>query len=269
MLNSVKRVRIIESRYKRRTVGAGFTYRLIQRSIRTGQAVSVIRLGDVMGKLLARRQLRSLSYVSSFLGIHLPPSAAFLRELEQAVRAATVVGVSHYLSSINHIQAFLRRTGWRPPYIADSFINDQLYQKGYLHRLLRSYRVALVGRAAPRAAKQLRKQGIRVALTVPLNHYRELGRTLGQLAKQQERFDLVLVGASVPGRILCPRIVQQLGKSAIEIGHMMDAFAHPREWTGSNYGTKRQRFKFRWLRRLKRNGGTRPNGQGVKARRKA
>ncbi|MFD1953015.1 GT-D fold domain-containing glycosyltransferase [Paenibacillus thailandensis] len=208
-----------------------------------------MRLGDVMAKLLSGRNVDSLKPVSQFLGIRLPLSPQLKRDLQFAVQNASVVGLSHFTGSMNHLKEYIERSGWKPHRIADSFINDQLYERGYLHRLLRTHRVALVGRAAPAAAAQLRKQGYHVAFTIALNNYDELSGALRKLRSNRKRFDLVFVGASVPGRILCSKIKNELDASAIEIGHMMDAMSHPRSWAKPN---NRQRFKHYWMRKLKK-----------------
>ncbi|MCZ8522754.1 MULTISPECIES: GT-D fold domain-containing protein [Paenibacillus] len=249
MLNSTQRVRVIEKHYRRKTAGPAQVYRAVRRSITSGKAISVIRLGDVMAKLLSGRNVKSLNYVSDFLGIPLPPSKKVRQELMNAVRSSDIVGLSHYESSMQYISLFMKRSGWRPRVMADSFINDQMYERGLLHRLLRSYKVALVGRAAPAAAKELRRQGINVALTVPLDSYAGLGAAYRTLARHRGSYQLVLVGASVPGRILCPRIARRLGRTAIEIGHMMDAFSQPRSW--GKHKDSRRVFKFRWMRKIR------------------
>ncbi|AGN70695.1 hypothetical protein B2K_39415 [Paenibacillus mucilaginosus K02] len=249
MLSSRQRVRTIEKHFGRKTAGPVGVYKAIRRSIDRHKAISVIRLGDVMAKLLSGRNVKSLNYVSDFLGIPLPPPKKLRMELVQAVRSSNIVGLSHYESSMKYISLFMKRSGWRPPVIVDSFINDQLYERGMIHRLLRSYKVALVGRAAPAAAKELRRHGIRVALTVPLDNYGGLAAAYRTLARHKGSYQLVLVGASVPGRILCPRIARRLGRTAIEIGHMMDALAQPRSW--GKHKDSRRVFKFRWMRKIR------------------
>jgi hypothetical protein len=250
MLTTRQRVRIIERGYRRKTVGPGYVYRYVSGAVRRKRPVSVIRLGDVMAKLLARRKVQSLNYVSRFLGVKLPPSPRLQRDLERSVRGANIVGVSHYRESIKFLKLYMQKSGWKPVRIADSFVNDQLYERGYLHRLIKQNRVALVGRAAPEAARQLRRRGYKVVLTVGLDGYGQVDAALRRLKQHRGSIDLVLVGASVPGRILCTKIKQQLRLSAVEIGHMMDALSKPSEW--KKHADNRKRFKHRWLRKLKK-----------------
>lgn len=250
MLSSKKRIKIIKAQYGRKPIGARKVYRLLKRSIRKRRPISVIRLGDVMAKLLARHNIKSLYSVSKFLGIKLPPSQRMLKKIDRAVRSAHVVGLSHYKGSARLLRAYMRKTKWRPRIVTDSFINDRLYEGGYLHRLLKRYRVALVGRAAPEAARRLRGQGIRIPLIVSLERSGELDRAQKLLRRKRKKYDLVFVGGGVPGRILCTRVVKKARRSAVEIGHMMDALSHPHAW--SKKGDSRRVFKKRWLRKLNR-----------------
>ncbi|WP_281887389.1 GT-D fold domain-containing glycosyltransferase [Paenibacillus sp. YYML68] len=249
MLDTKNRIKRIEARYGRKVWGPRAVYRLADNAVKKRKPVSIIRLGDVMAKLLARRQVKSLNYVSQFLGVKLPPSPRLQNDLEQSVKHSDLVGLSHYPSSIGQLKAYMRKSGWKPRRIADSFVNDLMYKNGYLHKLMRSHRVALVGRAAPAAAARLRKLGYRIVMTCTLDHYNEMERVLGKLKRRRHEYDLVLVGASVPGRILCTKIKRRLGRSAIEIGHMMDALAKPSDW--KRKGDVRRTVKFRWMRKLK------------------
>jgi len=246
MMNKGKRKKVIERFYGRKTLGAKTVYRLVRRSVKQNKPISVIRLGDVMAKLLARHDVDSLNKVAPFLGIRLPPSPELLDHLDRAVHASDIVGLSHYRESRKLIKMYMEMSGWKPRKIADSFINDQLYEKGYLHRLIHKCRVALVGRASADAARQLKQRGFKVVLTVNLDHADGLGEAMRRLRAHRHKYNLVLVGASVPGRILCSRLKRELRVSAVEIGHMMDAFANPKEWKKPN---NRQRFKHRFLRK--------------------
>jgi len=77
----------------------------------------------------------------------------------------------------------------------------------------------------------LKNNGYIIADTIHLNHYGQLPDVLNILETNSNAWDLALVGASVPGRILCVNIAQKQNKTALEVGHMMDAFADPAGWT--------------------------------------
>ncbi|WP_367748649.1 GT-D fold domain-containing glycosyltransferase [Ammoniphilus sp. 3BR4] len=233
--------------YQRKLLQPDHVFRLLHLSVKKKKPISVIRLGDVMAKLLARKDIYTLKDVSPFLGIPYPPPPKLLRALEHSVRHATVVGVTYFPNRAKQLMQFMQAKQWKPKLITDSFINDQLYENGYLHELIRTHRVALVGRSAEKAAKQLRKKNLHVAITVNLEHSRMLPQTFSFLKQKRNKWDIALVGASVPGRILCVHLTRRLKKTSVEIGHMMDALADPKEWKKHH---DRMRFKKRWMKKL-------------------
>lgn len=93
---------------------------MIREAIADQKGISLIRVGDVMAKLLSRKEVSSLQNVSRFLGIPYPKE--FYRELEDCVMKATIVGVSHFEKSIIMIHKFMSERSWDPQLIADSFM---------------------------------------------------------------------------------------------------------------------------------------------------
>jgi hypothetical protein len=197
-----------------------------------------------MARLLTDHNIKSLANVSDFLGIPFPPGKKIRIELQAAAMSATVIGVSHFQGSCKLLKKFMRQNKWRPTNITDSFINDQLYYEGYLYKYLNNYRTCLIGRAADRATYRLQEQGYSPALTLSLENYQQINSVFHTLKQNSTSFELALVGAGVPGRILCVKIAKELQKPAIEIGHMMDAMANPEDW---NKPGNRLRFKRRWV----------------------
>lgn len=248
IMRANKRRILMERLYRRSVLRPEQVYGLINYSIKT-KAISVIRLGDVMAKLLSKRDLSTLESVAPFLGIPYPPSPSLLSDLDRSVRLADVVGVTYFPRRARQLLKFMKKKKWSPKYLTDSFINDLMYDHGYLHALIRDHRVALVGRSAKAAAKKLKKQNLHIALTVDLNHYDHLREAFHVLKTNKDNWDIALVGASVPGRILCVALAKQLNKTSFEIGHMMDALAHPKQWKKHH---DRAKFKKRWIQKLDR-----------------
>ncbi|MBP1930928.1 GT-D fold domain-containing glycosyltransferase [Ammoniphilus resinae] len=246
ILGAKKRRILMERLYRRSVLGPEQVYGLINQSLKN-KAISVIRLGDVMAKLLSKRDLSTLKKVAPFLGIPYPPGANLLSDLDRSVRLADVVGVTYFPRRARQLVKFMKKRKWNPTYITDSFINDLMYDRGYLHALIRDHRVALVGRSAKAAAKKLKKQNLHIELIVDLNHYDHLREAYSVLKKNKDKWDIALVGASVPGRILCVALTKQLNKTSFEIGHMMDALAHPKQWKKHH---DRAKFKKRWIQKL-------------------
>ncbi len=247
ILETKKRAVLMKKLYNRDLLRPHQVYRLIQSSIQNKKGISVIRLGDVMAKLLSQRDLTSLREASPFLGIPYPPTLRLLHDLDWSVRQADVVGVTYFPKRAMQLQYYMKMRGWTPRWITDSFINDLMYDQGYIHRLIRNHRVVLVGRSASAAAQQLGKRNLPVAGAIDLPDYYHLTQTFNQLKNTKDRWDLALIGASVPGRILCVSLTKQLNKTTFEIGHMMDALANPKEWKKHH---DRKRFKLRWMRKL-------------------
>lgn len=247
ILGTRKRLTLMNQLYRRRLLQPSQVFRLVQLSVIKKKPISVIRLGDVMAKLLARKDISTLKVVSPFLGIPYPPPPKLLRALDHSVRHATVVGVTYFPKRAKQLMKFMEAKHWKPKLLTDSFINDQLYEHGYLHELIRTHRVALVGRSAAAAAKELKKKNLHVAVTVNLEHSRTLPQTFKFLKRKRNKWDIALVGGSVPGRILCVQLTRRLKKTSVEIGHMMDALADPKEWEKHQ---DRMRFKLRWMKKL-------------------
>jgi hypothetical protein len=249
ILGTKKRQILMKKLYRRPLLGPRKVFRLINHAVNHNKPISVIRLGDVMAKLLSKKDFPSLKKVAPFLGIPFPPSAKLLGDLDRAVRQADVIGVTYFPGRAKQLQSYMKKKKWQPSHITDSFINDLMYDKGYLHKLIRNHRVVLVGRSAKAAAKMLRKRNIQVAMVADLNDYHELPETFTKLKRKKDKWDLALVGASVPGRILCVAIKKQLHRTSFEIGHMMDALADPKEWKRHH---DRQHFKKKWIRKLEK-----------------
>lgn len=249
ILESKKRAVLMKRLYRRSLLRPYQVYRLINSSVKRKKGFSVIRLGDVMAKLLSKKDLTTLKEVAPFLGIPYPPTLKLLRDLDRSVRLADVVGVTYFPNRARQLQGYMRVKQWTPKMVTDSFINDLMYEQGYLHRLIQNHRIALVGRSARAAASQLRKRNLPVSVAVDLPDYHHLSRTFAKLRRTRDRWDVALVGASVPGRILCVSLTKRLNKTTFEIGHMMDALADPREWRRHH---DRKRFKLQWMRKLAR-----------------
>ncbi|MCW3489254.1 GT-D fold domain-containing protein [Dethiobacter alkaliphilus] len=245
---ALQRSKLIQEQYQREALNAEAVNALVEEAIINRKGLSVIRLGDAMARLLMMHNIKSLDGVAHFLGIPYPPGKKFILQLRNTIVKADVVGVSHFKGGSKLLKQFMHKKKWSPPHLTESFINDQLYYEGYLNYYLRKYRVCLIGRAAKKASQQLQEQGTTVALVLPLDNYREIKQVLKALHKKKTDFDLVLIGAGVPGRTLCIKIAKQLHKPAIEIGHMMDAMAEPEDWAKPG---NRLRFKRRWLSKKK------------------
>lgn len=193
--------------------------------------ISVVRLGD--GELLTMSQgvLKSdeeIIQAGSFLkyaGIHIPDLHA-RDQLIEAVRSATIIGIP-LLRMLNFQPlAFSVFKSYGIDYkqfmLTHSTINYALYLEHYLSKLLTGRRVLLIGNKAPELANILLQHGVHVAGTLsPVQGMKDIPRVIGEASAIE--FDLALVSAGVPAVIIVSKIASELGKAAIDFGHLADS----------------------------------------------
>lgn len=219
-----KRSRVLNV-YGRRPVSARFIWALVNRAVVAGRGLSLIRAGDMVTLILARKPERIKPRVFPFLGIPNPPPEEVRRGLHRAIATADVLGVNELRGpyrGAEGLHRYLRRYRIRPRYLTKAYINDELYLRGYVRQWIRRHRPVLVGRAAPAAAQRLN-------LGLPalsLADWSETRTVFEKIVAEHHDRQLVLVGAGIPGRILCGWLKRE-GYVAVEIGHVMDALAHP------------------------------------------
>lgn len=214
-------------------VEIGTVWQEMMDAMDTSQPYALVRLGD--GELLAlahdlvldTESIRREAPFVANAGIDLPDHAA-RGALADAVRRANVVGVP--TSRRPHFQPLLQpalaRLGidYRQLRLTDSTINYSLYQTGLLPRLLEGRRVLAVGNEAPGMAERLQAMGVTVTgVIAPVNGFPDIDRVIGEASGSA--FDIALVSAGIPAVVIAARIATELGKAALDFGHMADQIA--------------------------------------------
>ncbi len=189
---------------------------------------SVVRLGD--GELLALAQdtVYSTEQVAaegsflSYAGIQVPDLSA-RDTLSHAIRSADIIGVPlsrqknyhpllHPVLRAHHIELNEQHT-------TSSTINYSLQQTGMLQSLIRSRSLLLIGNAAPELAQVMTVLGYRVSgVIAPVNGFADIDRVIGEASGHS--FDLALVSAGIPAVVITWRIAAELGKAALDFGHL-------------------------------------------------
>lgn len=231
-LSREQREALIERLYGRKPEQPDVVMDMIHRAVSHKQGLSLIRVGDVMADLVTGH-LASIQ-IWSFIGIPQPPPQEFLDALIEALQSADILGLTHRMPHARWFEAFLRREQIRPPYVADSFLNDALLANGAISELFNRYRVGLVGRSAEAAARQLAAQGLHVAVTASLDDWNDYSSVCQTLFRSASTWDVLLVGAGESGRILCARLARQASKVALDVGHVLDGLAYPDLWEKAN-----------------------------------
>jgi len=205
--------------------------RIIQ-ALHTKTPLSVVRLGD--GELLTLaqdvvmgiEQVRQEGHFLAYAGIDVPDYAA-REQLAQAVRVADIVGVPKVRLPNFQPLAFasFRAHGidYRQLCLTVSTINYSLHTEGYLPSILSGQRVLVVGNSAPGLAQQLANSNVHVVgIVSPVDGVNDIPHVMA--AVSQYEFDLALIGAGIPAVIIAQRIASELGKVAIDFGHLANSF---------------------------------------------
>lgn len=199
-------------------------------AIKNARPFSLVRLGDGELLTLAHDTVMSIEEVrrwGSFLpyaGVNLPDSHVRL-ELSKAISSASIVGIpkSRHPSYQGLLFPVLRYFGinYRTLKMTSSTVNYALNEEGRLRQLLTGRKVLLIGNEAPGLAKHLRSLGIQVqGVIAPVLGVTDIQRVMNQIAHIE--FDIAFVSAGVAAVILCARIANELGKAALDMGHLAD-----------------------------------------------
>ncbi|WFA85191.1 GT-D fold domain-containing glycosyltransferase [Paenibacillus amylolyticus] len=192
--------------------------------------LSVVRLGDgelltlAADTVLPGHEVQELAPFLPYAGV--PCSTPDIRAmLAEAIQAADWVGVP--ISRAPTFQGLLfpvlRHFGidWSRLKLTSSTINYSLHQSGLVLPLLQGRRVLLIGSQAPELAALLHNRGIHVTGIIgSVAGVMDIPRVMQQTS--EHAFDIALVAAGIPAVILCRRIAGELGKVALDFGHLAD-----------------------------------------------
>lgn len=215
-----------------RLTGAGEVFERMVEAMDAQRPLAVVRLGDGETLALAQELVMSAEEVRragpflAYAGVDVPDIRA--RDmLADAVRRAGIVGIP--ISRQPYFQpllfAVLRAHGidYRELTLTFSTVNYMMYLEGYLSRLLAGRRVLLVGNAAEELAAVLERHGVAVAGAVaPVRGIDDVPAVMERI--RGASFDIALVAAGIPAVVLAVRIADELGKVALDFGHLANSF---------------------------------------------
>ncbi len=204
----------------------------IRSALKKRSPLSLIRLGD--GELLtlaqevvmSEEEVRKEGHFLSYSGVNLPDIAA-RNMLVRAIRKADLIGIPKLRLPNFQPLAFsvlkAHRIDYRKLKLTLSTINYALNLEGYLRGILAGYRVLIVGNSAPALSKVFQDSGIHVTGVVsPVNGIGDIPRVMNEISAACD-FDIALVGAGIPAVIIVQRIASELGKVAIDFGHLANS----------------------------------------------
>ncbi|RAI96793.1 hypothetical protein DET54_106151 [Paenibacillus pabuli] len=202
----------------------------IQGALDAQRPLSVVRLGDgelltlAADTVLPGEQVQELAPFLPYAGV--PRSTPDIRaELAEAIRGADWIGVP--ISRAPTFQGLLfpvlRYFGidWSRLNLTSSTINYSLHHSGLLLPVVQGRRVLLIGSRAAELGGLLIGRGVHVTGIIgTVEGVADIPRVMQQTAEHS--FDIALVAAGIPAVILCSRIAGELGRVAIDFGHLAD-----------------------------------------------
>ncbi|MEW4426386.1 GT-D fold domain-containing glycosyltransferase [Paenibacillus pabuli] len=202
----------------------------IQGALVAQRPLSVVRLGDgelltlAADTVLPGEQVQELAPFLPYAGV--PRSVPEIRAaLAEAIQGADWVGVP--ISRAPTFQGLLfpvmRHFGidWSRLKLTSSTINYSLHHAGLLLPILQGRRVLVIGSQASGLGALLLSHGIHVTGMIgSVAGVMDVPRVVQETAAHS--FDIALVAAGVPAVILCRRIAGELGRVALDFGHLAD-----------------------------------------------
>lgn len=197
----------------------------------TRSPFSLVRIGDgelltlAQGSVLSVEQVKEQGPFLGYAGIDVPDFEARDR-VKEAISQASVVGIPKL--RVRNFQplalAVFKAHGidFGALTLTDSLINYYLYHAGHISRIVRGRRVLIAGKLAEPLADYMSQNGVNVVATVsPVEGVKDVPRVMAEIASRD--FDLALVAAGVAAVLISTRIASELGKVAIDFGHLANS----------------------------------------------
>lgn len=203
----------------------------VKEALASRSPLSVIRLGDgelltlAQEMVLSEDEVRKEGHFLDYAGVRLPDLKA--RDmLAASVRNADIVGIPKLRMSNFQPLGFsvfkAHGIDYRKLQLTLSTVNYALHLEGLLTEILAGRQVLVVGNSAPGLSRVLSDRGIQVTGTVaPVEGMNDISRTMEEI--RDCSFDIALVGAGIPAVVITERIASELGKVAIDFGHLADS----------------------------------------------
>ena len=205
--------------------------------------LSVVRLGDgelltlCQDTVLTAEEVRARGDFLEYAGVAVPDWNA--RDvLCAAVAQADIVGVPR--KRMKNFQPLLvpalRALGLdcRQMQLTYSTVNYSLFHQGFLSRLMKERRILIVGNKAKALSDVLSGYGYDIAPAVfPVLGMRDVPRVMERV--REHDFDLALISAGVAAVPLAQRIAAEMGRVALDLGHLADMITSGKGLPGGVY----------------------------------
>lgn len=203
----------------------------ILHALDTRAPFSLVRVGDgeilalAQGTVLSVDQVKEQGPFLGYAGIDVPDFEA-RDSLKESIRLATVVGIPKLRVRNFQPLAFsaFEENGidFGALTLTDSLINYYLHETGYMSKFVKGRRVLIAGKLAEPLAGIMRQNGVDVVATIsPVEGVKDVPRVMGEIALHD--FDIALVAAGIAAVLISQRIASDLGKVAIDFGHLANS----------------------------------------------
>ncbi|KIL36979.1 hypothetical protein SD71_04600 [Cohnella kolymensis] len=149
------------------------------------------------------------------------------QDLQTALKLVDIAGLhSSYVPAdkeyANLTKELLQHLDFIPRYICSAWITHKMPHTDSFWKWLKKYKVALVGRRAAEAVPFFQEEkGVAVVTTLTLEGYGEIDSVCEELTKDGN-WQIALISAGLPARILVSRLAPASGRVAIDFGHALD-----------------------------------------------
>lgn len=203
----------------------------ILHALDTRSPFSLVRIGDgelltlAQGSVLSVEQVKEQGPFLGYAGVDVPDFVA-RDQVKEAIKQASVVGIPKL--RVRNFQPLALAVfnahgiGYGSLTLTDSLINYYLYQAGHISRIVGGRRVLIAGMLAEPLADYMRQNGVNVVAAIsPVEGVKDVPRVMEEIAARD--FDIALVAAGVAAVLLSVRIAAELGKVAIDFGHLANS----------------------------------------------
>ena len=197
-------------------------------ALETRTPLSLVRIGDgelltlAQGCVLSFEQVKTEGPFLEYAGVIVPDLQA-RDQLALSIKQATIVGIPSERTRNFQLLAFsvfpAHGIDFQHLWLTSSLINYQLNETKMLTSILAGHRVLVVGNLAEPLSEILRQHGVHIVdFIAPVNGITDVPRIMDEVSMRD--FDITLVSAGIAAVILCQRIAVELGKVAIDFGHL-------------------------------------------------
>lgn len=220
---------------KKLMLSSQYVEHLIIQSLQRHKPLALIRINDGENRALGYKLFvtkKQLPHWYRYTGIE-QPNEKVRSALIHSIKEADIVGFPTQDNPLFRplSEKILSHYKLRPKKICNGIINRFLLKTGGLERIIRGRKVILVGLTIGEALTTFKKMGGDIVGIEKVKGFDDIPRVIKKIASFPE-FDVALVSAGIPAKILCCQISKRFGKVALDMGHIPELILNPNKRYG-------------------------------------